>query len=89
MNHAPSAVVQNMDNSNVDTVIVDERVVKRDGRLVGVDVEAVLQQLERSAAGLVNRSRATDVLFTGAGSSRTAISAVVFTAAACSCSTLP
>ncbi|WP_218004199.1 amidohydrolase family protein [Nocardia araoensis] len=65
VNHAPGAVVQHMDTSNVDTVIVDGRVVKRDGRRVGVDVEAVLQQLERSAAGLVSRSRATNILFTG------------------------
>ncbi|MBF6221715.1 amidohydrolase family protein [Nocardia abscessus] len=65
VNHAAGAVVQHMDTSNVDTVIVDGRVVKRDGRLAGVDVEEVLQQLERSAAGLVSRSRATDILFTG------------------------
>ncbi|MEU1995565.1 amidohydrolase family protein [Nocardia gamkensis] len=65
VNHAPGAVVQHMDTSNVDTVIVDGRIVKRDGRLVGVDVEEVLQQLERSAAGLISRSRATDILLTG------------------------
>ncbi|MEU2122571.1 amidohydrolase family protein [Nocardia niwae] len=65
VNHAPGAVVQHMDTSNVDTVIVDGRIVKRDGRLLGVDVEEVMQQLERSAAGLVTRSRATDILFTG------------------------
>ncbi|WP_280377129.1 hypothetical protein [Nocardia wallacei] len=52
-----------MDTSNVDTVIVDGRIVKRDGRLLGVDVDEVLQQLERSAAGLVHRSRATGILF--------------------------
>ncbi|MEV6336153.1 amidohydrolase family protein [Nocardia vinacea] len=65
VNHAAGAVVQHMDTSNVDTVIVDGRIVKREGRLLGVDVESVLQHLERSAAGLVSRSRATDILFTG------------------------
>ncbi|MFI7665701.1 amidohydrolase family protein [Nocardia sp. NPDC049526] len=65
VNHAPGAVVQHMDTSNVDTVIVDGRIVKRDGRLLGVDIESVLQHLESSAAGLVSRSRATDILFTG------------------------
>ncbi|MEU6189083.1 hypothetical protein [Nocardia sp. NPDC047038] len=65
VNHAPGAVVQHMDTRNVDTVIVDGRIVKRDGRLLDADVEEVLQQLERSAAGLVSRSRATDTLLTG------------------------
>ncbi|WP_040866248.1 amidohydrolase family protein [Nocardia exalbida] len=65
VDHAAGAVVQHMDTSNVDTVIVDGRIVKRGGRLLGVDIEEVLQQLERSATGLINRSRATAILFTG------------------------
>lgn len=65
VNYAAGAVVQHMDTSNVDTVIVDGRIAKRDGRLIGVDIEDVLQQLNRSATGLIDRSRATDILFTG------------------------
>ncbi|MEU5761197.1 amidohydrolase family protein [Nocardia sp. NPDC047648] len=65
VNHAPGTVVQHMDTSNVDTVIVDGRIIKHEGRLLGVDIEQVLQQLERSATGLISRSRATDILFTG------------------------
>ncbi|WP_433760360.1 amidohydrolase family protein [Nocardia sp. CA-135398] len=65
VNHAAGAIVQHMDTSNVDTVIVDGRIVKRDGHLLDVDVDAVLQELERSASGLISRSRATDILFTG------------------------
>ncbi|WP_157514040.1 amidohydrolase family protein [Nocardia concava] len=65
VNHAAGAIVQHMDTSNVDTVIVDGRIVKRDGRLLGVDVESVLQHLESSAAGLVSRSRVDKILFTG------------------------
>ncbi|MGW6622044.1 amidohydrolase family protein [Nocardia sp. NPDC055002] len=65
VNHAAGAVVQHMDTSNVDTVIVDGRIVKRDGRLLGVDVESVLQHLEGSAVALIGRSRAGDILLTG------------------------
>ncbi|MEU1998037.1 amidohydrolase family protein [Nocardia gamkensis] len=65
VNHAPGTVVQHMDTSNVDTVIVDGRIIKHEGRLLGVDIEQVLQQLERSATGIISRSRATDILFTG------------------------
>ncbi|MFI5540958.1 amidohydrolase family protein [Nocardia sp. NPDC051900] len=65
INHAPGAIVQLMDTSNVDTVIVDGWVVKRGGRLVGVDVEDVLEHLHRSAAGIVRRSGTADVLLTG------------------------
>ncbi|MFD6224387.1 amidohydrolase family protein [Nocardia asteroides] len=59
------AGVQHMDTSNIDTVIVGGRIIKGDGQLAGVEVETVLRQLEHSAAGLVGRSRATEILFTG------------------------
>jgi 5-methylthioadenosine/S-adenosylhomocysteine deaminase len=64
VNHAPGAVVQMMDTSNVETVLVDGRMVKRDGRLVGVDIDAVLDSLSRSAEGLLRRSGAPSVLLT-------------------------
>ena len=43
LNNAYGAVALGMDTSNVDTVIVDGRIMKRHGRLVGVD-QARLQQ---------------------------------------------
>jgi 5-methylthioadenosine/S-adenosylhomocysteine deaminase len=63
VNHAPGAVLQ-MDTGNVETVLIDGRVVKRDGRLVGVDLDAVLDALSRSADGLLRRSGAPSVLLT-------------------------
>lgn len=65
VNHAPGSVVQLMDTSNVDTVIVDGRVVKRRGQLLGVDVDHVLEKLERSAADLIGRSGVADILLKG------------------------
>jgi cytosine/adenosine deaminase-related metal-dependent hydrolase len=61
--HAPGAVVH-MDTSNVDTVLVEGRIVKADGRLVGVDVDAVLDELARSADGLLARAGARSVRLT-------------------------
>ena len=40
-NNAYGAIVQAMDTSNVDTVIVAGNVKKRGGRLVGVDLEKI------------------------------------------------
>ena len=46
------AVVLSADTSCVDTVLVAGRIVKRDGRLVGHDVPAILAALGESAARL-------------------------------------
>jgi cytosine/adenosine deaminase-related metal-dependent hydrolase len=62
--HATGAVVNMMDTSNVDTVLVDGRVVKAGGELVDVDVHAVLDGLAASAEGLLRRSGAAGVLLT-------------------------
>lgn len=43
-----ASIVTAADISNVDTVLVDGRVVKRDGRLVGVDVDALVRDAEES-----------------------------------------
>ena len=61
--HAPGAVL-GMDVSNVDTVLVDGRVVKTGGRLVGVDVDSVLEELARSAEGLMSRAGTRSILLT-------------------------
>ena len=46
LNNAYGAVVLGMDTSNVDTVLVAGRVVKRDGRLIGCDVAALNRGIE-------------------------------------------
>jgi 5-methylthioadenosine/S-adenosylhomocysteine deaminase len=41
---------------NVATVIVDGRILKRDGRMVGVDMQAVIGKARASAEGIVRRA---------------------------------
>ncbi|OHV56524.1 cytosine deaminase [Pseudofrankia sp. BMG5.36] len=64
VNHAAGAVVMLMDTSNVETVIIGGRVVKHAGRLVRVNVPAVVKALQRSVDGILSRSAAPRVLFT-------------------------
>jgi len=45
-----------MDSSNVDSVFIAGRAVKRNGRLVGVDVDRIQQQAERAREALLQRS---------------------------------
>ncbi len=61
--HAPGAVVH-MDTSNVETVLVDGRLVKAGGRLLDVDLGSVLDELGRSADGLLARAGARSVRLT-------------------------
>jgi 5-methylthioadenosine/S-adenosylhomocysteine deaminase len=56
LGQAHSALARVATVANVDTVICDGRVLKRGGRLVGVDVQQVVREAEESLAGL--RSRA-------------------------------
>ena len=44
-----AAVVQSATPANVDTVMVDGRIVKRGGQLVGWDVERIVRQAKASA----------------------------------------
>jgi len=44
-----TAVVQSATPANVDTVMVDGRIVKQGGRLVGYDVEAIVARAKKSA----------------------------------------
>jgi len=48
VNDMKSAVALNMDARNVDTVLIDGRVVKRNGQMMGVDVAAVAARLYQS-----------------------------------------
>ena len=56
LGEAHSALARVATVSNVDTVICDGRVLKRNGRLVGIDPRQVAQEAEQSLAAL--RSRA-------------------------------
>jgi cytosine/adenosine deaminase-related metal-dependent hydrolase len=44
-----TTVVQSAQPANVDTVMVDGRIVKRNGRLVGFDVPGIVAQAKKSA----------------------------------------
>jgi cytosine/adenosine deaminase-related metal-dependent hydrolase len=48
-----SSIVAAAQPANVDTVLVDGKVLKRDGRLVGVDFESVAQRAASSRARLL------------------------------------
>ena len=48
MNNAYAAVVQAMDTSNVDTVFIAGQLLKRQGQLVGVDLNRIRQQAQAS-----------------------------------------
>ena len=56
LNNVYGAIVQAMDTSNVDTVIVGGQVRKRAGQLVGVDLAAVRRQAEASRDHIVSRA---------------------------------
>jgi 5-methylthioadenosine/S-adenosylhomocysteine deaminase len=53
-----------MDTSNVESVIIRGRVMKHAGRLVDVDVAAVIGALQRSVEGITARSGHPNILFT-------------------------
>ncbi|HET8591815.1 MAG TPA: amidohydrolase family protein [Nakamurella sp.] len=53
-----STVVRSVTPANVDTVMSDGRIVKRGGTLVAFDAPAVVANAQRSAAGVLARSKA-------------------------------
>jgi cytosine/adenosine deaminase-related metal-dependent hydrolase len=55
LNNAYSAVVTGMDTSNIDTVIVAGKIVKRHGRLLGVDLERVRKEATQARDFLANK----------------------------------
>jgi cytosine/adenosine deaminase-related metal-dependent hydrolase len=55
MINAPGTVVTMMDSSNVDTVIIGGEIKKRAGKLVGVNVEKLLKDIERSQERVLAR----------------------------------
>ena len=63
VNHVPGAVVQMMDRSNVETVIVAGKVRKWKGRLLDVDLNRLRDQLEESRNGIYQRAGVPQNLF--------------------------
>jgi 5-methylthioadenosine/S-adenosylhomocysteine deaminase len=56
LNNAPGAVVTLMDTSNVDTVFIAGKIVKRGGKLVGVDLNKIRRTIEASRDGVLARA---------------------------------
>ena len=63
LNNAPGTVVTLMDTSNVENVFVAGKVVKWQGKLVGVDLHRLRVQIENSRDGLLARSGQSPNLF--------------------------
>jgi len=55
MMNAPGTVVTMMDRSHVDTVIIGGTIKKQAGKLVGVDVEKLLTDVERAQERVLDR----------------------------------
>jgi cytosine/adenosine deaminase-related metal-dependent hydrolase len=65
INNVFGAVVLGMDTSNVDTVIIGGKIVKRQGRLVGVDLDRIRRQVQQSRDYLVAKAGWPKTLFGG------------------------
>ena len=55
MINAPGTVVTMMDRSHVDTVIIGGQIKKQDGKLVGVNLDKLLQDIEQSQERILAR----------------------------------
>jgi 5-methylthioadenosine/S-adenosylhomocysteine deaminase len=56
INNPVGAVVEDAHVGNIDTVFVKGRIVKRDGKLVDIDLKALRQRMERTVDGLFSRA---------------------------------
>ncbi len=63
LNNVPGTVVTLMDTSNVENVFVAGKVMKWQGKLVGVDLHRLRLQIEKSRDGLLTRTRQSPNLF--------------------------
>ena len=63
LNNVPGTVVTLMDTSNVETVFVAGKVVKWQGKLVGVDLHRLRLQIEKSRDALLARTSQSPNLF--------------------------
>ena len=65
VNNVYGAVVLAMDTSNVDTVIIGGKIMKRQGKLVGVDLDRIRRQAQQSRDFLVAKAGWPKTLFGG------------------------
>jgi cytosine/adenosine deaminase-related metal-dependent hydrolase len=65
VNNAFGAIVLGMDTSNVDTVLIRGKIMKREGRLVGVDLAGIRRQVEQSRDYVVGKAGWPKTLFGG------------------------
>jgi cytosine/adenosine deaminase-related metal-dependent hydrolase len=65
VNNAFGAIVLGMDTSNVDTVLIAGKIVKRQGKLVGVDLDRIRRQAEQSRDYLLSKTGWPKTLFGG------------------------
>jgi 5-methylthioadenosine/S-adenosylhomocysteine deaminase len=63
LNNVPGAIVTLMDTSNVENVFIAGKVVKWQGKLVGVDLNRIRVRAEQARDGLLGRARYTRNLF--------------------------
>jgi 5-methylthioadenosine/S-adenosylhomocysteine deaminase len=63
LNNAPGAIVTLMDTSNVDTVLIAGKVMKRAGKLVGVDLNKIRRTVEVSRDAVLARAKYPRNLF--------------------------
>jgi len=56
VNNAYGGVVLSMDTSNVDTVLIAGKIVKSQGKLVGVDMNRITRLLHQSREYLVAKA---------------------------------
>jgi len=63
LNNAPGAVVTLMDTSNVESVFIAGKVLKWQGRLVGVDLNRIRRTADRARDGLLARAKYPRNLF--------------------------
>jgi cytosine/adenosine deaminase-related metal-dependent hydrolase len=65
VNNAYGAIVLGMDTSNVDTVLIGGKIMKRQGKLVGVDLDRIRRQAEQSRDYIVAKAAWPKTLFGG------------------------
>ena len=63
LNNVPGTVVTLMDTSNVEHVFIAGKIMKWQGKLVGVDLGRLRRQIEKSRDGLLARARYRPDLF--------------------------
>jgi 5-methylthioadenosine/S-adenosylhomocysteine deaminase len=63
LNNVPGTIVTLMDTSNVDTVFVAGKVVKWQGKLVGVDFGRLRRTIEKSRDAVLDRAGFSPDLF--------------------------